>query len=378
MQFAEIPGLLEIKKSLISSFEQNHIAHAQLFNGVEGGGALPMALAFSTFLLCENKQPDDSCGTCPNCQKMKKHIHPDVHYFFPKLTFSTSSENEKHHAETQKNWREFAAKKPFSGLGAWVSLNGFSNKNMLITKEESRRIIRTVSMKSFEGDFKILLIWCPEYMHPSAANGILKVLEEPPTQTIYLLVTYAYESLLPTIKSRVQLFSIPPLSYGEIQKYLEDNASADPVKAKQISRMAGGSIGKAMHELESVGEVAYQSFQSWMRLCLSRDFASLAQLSEEYFKSSKPDQRNTLEFGLTLVRESILSKAGGDNFIVREGDEKAFIVKFGAAVTLEALEQMYLDLSEALRNLARNANAKITFMSLSLSISEGISKKSVQ
>lgn len=378
MQFAEIPGLLDLKQSLISSYEQNHIAHAQLFNGVEGGGALPLALAFITFLLCENKQANDSCGTCSNCQKVKKHIHPDVHYFFPKLSFTKATDIEKHHAETQKTWRDFAANTPFGGVNSWVSLNGFDNKNMLITKEESRRITRTVSMKSFEGDFKILLIWCPEYMHPSAANGILKVLEEPPTQTIYILVSYAYENLLPTIKSRVQLFSVAPLTDEEVYNYLVENLGSDPSKAKQVSRMSGGSIGKAIRELEVVGEVAYQSFQSWMRQCLSRDYAGLAQLSEEFSKSSKPDQRNTLEFGLTLVRESILSKSGGETFIVREGEEKTFIVKFGAAVTLEALEHMYLELSEALRNLARNANAKITFMNLSLSICESLAKKTAK
>lgn len=375
MQFAEIPGLEEIKKSLVASFVNNHIAHAQLFNGVEGGGALPMAMAFGTYLLCEDKQEDDSCGKCSNCQRMEKLIHPDVHYFFPKLSFSNHSESEKHHASTQKNWRKFVAETPFGGVVSWISLNGFDNKNMLITKEESRRIIKTVSMKSFEGDFKIILIWCPEYMHPAAANGILKVLEEPPTQTIYLLVSYSYETLLPTIKSRVQLFSIPPLSDENVQNYLKKNLQESDNRIKQISRMAGGSIGKAMQEMASVGDVAYQEFQNWMRLCLSRNFTSLAQLSEDFSKSAKPDQRQTLEFGLTLVRESILSKTGEETLIYRDGDERQFITKFGSAVSMDALEKVYFELSAALRKLARNANAKITFMTLSLIISEHISKK---
>lgn len=375
MQFAEIPGLAEIKQSLISSYENNHIAHAQLFSGIEGGGALPMALAFTTFLLCQNKTAEDSCGTCVNCQRMKKFIHPDVHFFFPKLSFSKQTDADKHHAETQKNWRQFAAETPFAGLSTWVSLNGFDNKNMIITKDESRRIIKTVSMKSFEGDFKIILIWCPEYMHPSAANGILKVLEEPPTQTIYLLVSYAYESLLPTIKSRVQLFSVPPLTDDEVQQFLIEKKGAEANKAKQISRMAGGSLGKAMQELESVGEVAYQSFQHWMQLCLKGDLQALANLSEDFSKSSKPDQRNTLEFGLTLVRESILSQSGVESFIVREGDEKTFIMKFGAAVSLESLEGVYTELGKTLGYLSRNANAKITLMALSLKISELLRKK---
>ncbi len=375
MQFAEIPGLTEIKQSLIASFEKNHIAHAQLFNSVEGGGALPLALAFTTFLLCADKQGEDSCGKCANCQKMSKLIHPDVHFFFPKLTFSKSSDIEKHHASTQKNWREFAAKTPFGTLPNWVALNGFDNKNMLINREESRRITKTVSMKSFEGDFKILLIWCPEYMNATSANGILKALEEPPTQTIYILMSHSYESLLPTIKSRVQLFNIPPHSEEEIQQYLVKNMEADAAKARQVSRMVGGSLGKAMTELEAIGEVAYQSFQSWMRLCLSRDYTALITLSEDFAKSSKPDQRNTLEFGLTLVREAILSQSGDESLISREGAEKEFIVKFGNAIPLEGLEGVYIKLNEALGYLARNASPKITFMSLSLQISEFLAKR---
>ena len=377
MQFAEIPGLDEIKKSLIASYEKNHIAHAQLFNSVEGGGALPLALAFSTFLLCSNKKEDDSCSQCPNCQKMSKLIHPDVHHFFPKLTFSKSSDIEKHHADTQKNWREFAGKTPFGTLPSWVALNGFDNKNMLINREESRRITKTVSMKSFEGDFKILLIWCPEYMNATSANGILKALEEPPTQTIYILMSHSYESLLPTIKSRVQLFNIPPHTDIEIQDYLVQNHGADLANARQVSKMSGGSLGKAMLELDSVGEVAYQSFQSWMRLCLSRDYTALIKMSEDFSKSSKPDQRSRLQFGLTLVREAILSQSGDESLISREGAEKEFIVKFGSAIPLEGLEGVYIKLSETLGYLARNASPKITFMSLSLSISEYLAKRAV-
>jgi DNA polymerase III subunit delta' len=375
MQFAEIPGLAAIKGSLISSFEQNHIAHAQLFNSVEGGGALPLVLAFTTFLLCSDKQADDSCGKCANCQKMKKLIHPDVHFFFPKLTYSKQKEIDKHHADTQKNWRDFASKTPFGSLADWVNLNGFDNKNMLINREESRRITKTVSMKSFEGNFKILLIWCPEFMNGTSANGILKVLEEPPTQTIYFLMSYAYESLLPTIKSRVQLFNVPPHTDAEIQTYLTEKLAADPAKARQVSRLAGGSLGKAMGELESMGDVAYQSFQSWMRLCLGRDYSKLIALSEDFAKSPKPEQRNTLEFGLTLVRESILSQSGDESLISREGEEKEFIVKFGNAIPLSGLEGVYIKLSEALGYLARNASPKITFMSLSLSISEHLAKR---
>ena len=370
MLFAEIPGLQEIKDSLIASYTKNHIAHAQLFNSAVGGGGLPIALAFTTYLLCQDKQDQDACGVCPSCQKMSRMVHPDVHFYYPKPAPPKPSEYEKQFAEVLKKWREFAVAKPYGDVDDWVNFNGYENKNVQISKEDSRQLIRTVSMKSFEGDFKILIIWYPEFMHPSAANGILKVLEEPPTNTIYLLVSYAYDNLLATIKSRTQIFNIPPFKEEAIKNYLIGQKDADPDLAEKVSRIAGGSLGKALYEMDNAGSIAYQKFQSWMRMCLSGSYTELIKLSDEFNQSAKPAQRNELEFAISLIREAILSKATDGQLMTREGEEGAFIEKFGGFASLQALEAIYLKMSESLHHLQRNANARITFMNLSLECSQ--------
>ena len=370
MQFAEIPGLDDLKQSLVASYKNNHIAHAQLFNSTLGGGGLPIAMAFASYLLCENKQEQDSCGECANCQKMAKLIHPDVHFIYPKPSASKSSDYDKLQADTLKKWRAFAAEKPYSDINDWVTYNGYENKNVLISRQDSRNIIRTVSMKSFEGDFKILIIWYPELMHPAAANGILKVLEEPPTQTIYLLVSYAYDSLLATIKSRTQIFNVTPFKDEVIKQYLIEQKGVDPANAEKVSRLANGSMGKAFYELDHADNMAYEAFRNWMQVCLKADYSGMLNFTEDFVRSSKPKQRNQLEFSITLIRDAILSKANNDQLVNREGAEGEFIQKFGGFASLPALENIYKKISEAMGHLSRNASPRITFMNLSLQCSK--------
>lgn len=370
MLFAEIPGLADLKESLVASYKNNHIAHAQLFNGPVGGGGLPMAMAFATYLLCENKQEQDACGQCANCHKMARMIHPDVHFIYPKPSASKSSEYDKLQAETLKKWRTFALENTYADIDDWVKSNGYENKNVLISKEDSRNIIKTVSMKSFEGDFKILIIWYPEYMHPSAANGILKVLEEPPTQTIYLLVSYAYDSLLATIRSRTQIFNVPPFDEEVMTSYLVAERGAEREVAEKIARLSSGSLGRAFYELEHAGSLAYETFRNWMQVCLQGDYTKMVQMTEGFVASTKPEQRNMLEYSLALVRDAILSKLDDSQLMQREGAEGEFIKKFGGFASVDKLEGLYLQISDTLTHLQRNSSPRISYMNLSLQCSK--------
>ncbi|MEQ8470186.1 MAG: DNA polymerase III subunit delta [Marinoscillum sp.] len=370
MQFGQIPGLEDLKRSLVGSYKNNHIAHAQLFNSALGGGGLPIALAFATYLLCTSKQENDSCGTCANCQKMSRLVHPDVHFIYPKPSASKASDYDKLQAETLKKWRIFANEQPYSDIDDWISYNGYENKNVLISREDSRNIIKTVSMKSFEGDFKILILWYPEFMHPTAANGILKVLEEPPTQTIYLLVSYAYDNLLATIKSRTQIFNVTPFKDEVIAQHLTQHHGVDAASAEKVSRLANGSLGKALFELNHADDMAHESFRNWMQVCLKGDYTEMLKSTEEFVRSTKPQQRNLLEFAIALIRDAILSKAGDNRLMKREGAEGEFIKKFGGFASLEALEGIYMKISESLSHLQRNASPRITYMNLSLQCSK--------
>lgn len=365
MRFNDIPGHQEIKDYLISAHKNNRIAHAQLFSGIPGSANFPLAMAFATYIMCRDKAGGDACGACDNCHKMNKLIHPDLHFFYPKPS-AKPKDYDKAFSDSLKKWRELVIQNIFPDLNDWININGFESKNLLISKEDSKNIIRSVSMKSFEGDFKLVFIWYPELMNPAAANAILKVLEEPPTNTIYFLVTYTYESLLTTITSRTQLISVPPFKREEIESYLINHKEIDQAIATKVSHLAGGSMSKAFQELESIGEVAYQQFQEWMRSCYKRNYSELVRQSEGFAQRSKPDQRNQLAYSISLLRESLISttsteKMGGHN----EGEEK-FIRNFGSANSLEVIEQINHLISNAMNNLERNANPRITFMDLSL------------
>ncbi len=370
MQFSSIPGIVDLKKNLVQAYQRNHIAHAQLFSGEEGGAALPMALAFATYLLCENKTDEDSCGECDNCRKMQKYIHPDVHFFYP----SPRTEKEAEQNIQARIWREFLIDSPFGVLEEWIERLSSENKQNQISKNDARQIIKTVSMKSFEGGFKILFIWYPELMHPSAANAILKVLEEPPENTLYFLVTFNYEGLMSTILSRTQLVVVPSFKDETVRDYLIAEKGLSSAQAEKVSKIAKGNIREAERHIDSEENIAFQDFQKWMRACYQSDFTSLTQLSEQFSQRSKSDQRAYLSFGIDLIRNSVLAK-GASDLSNSKGEENKFVTDFSRVNGIGSLEKIYSELNSSLVNLSRNANAKITHLALSLRLI-GILRKS--
>lgn len=370
MRFQDIPGLTDLKSALVQAVQRNHLAHAQLFAGHEGGAALPLALAYAAYILCQNRTETDSCGTCANCTRVHKGVHPDLHFFFPKITVK-ESDYDKKLAEFVKGFREFIQETPFGLINDFTHKAGFDNKGMLISKEDSRRMIRTVSMKPVEGGAKIMLIWLPEYFNPTSANAILKVLEEPPANTIYLMVSYAHHSLLATITSRVLLFSVPPFSEGEIAAYLIARGIEEG-KAATLSKISHGSIGEALHLSAETDEIAYRDFQEWMRMCLRGEFSALMRRAEEFGKSGKLAQRSALQFAMDILREALVSEEPKLNN--RTGEEAEFMRKFNGFLTLDRKKKLYEELNEALLNLDRNANARMVHFHLSTAFSQLLSR----
>ena len=365
MQFSEIPGLHELKKQLISAHNRGKVAHAQLFSGRPGTATLPMALAYATFLMCENKTEDDSCGSCPNCVRIKKLVHPDIHLHFPKVS-ATENKYEKVLAEAIPRFREFVMESPFGDLEAWTRKYGQENKNILISREDSRQMLKNVSMRSVEGGYKILLIWIPELMNPSSANAILKILEEPPEKTIYLLVSYNYDNLLATITSRTQLINVPPNTEEEVKAYLIEKGVNSP-EAEQAAKMSEGKIGLAMH-LSSAGESQeYEDFQKWMLECWNKNLTGLVQRSEDFSKSGKASQKSTLNYAIAIMRNAVVHASGQPPPAQTEA-EKLFVGKFSDKLGISRLEKTYALTNEALIHLERNSNPRITHLNLSLDI----------
>ena len=366
MQFSEIPGLHDLKSQLTSAFNKGKVAHAQLFSGRPETAVMPMALAYATYLMCENRSAEDSCGTCANCVRMKKLMHPDVHFVFPKISASDGGKYEKVLAEALPKFRSFVEDHPFANLESWALTYGQENKNLLISREDSRYILKNVSMRSVEGGYKVLIIWYPESMNPSSANAILKVLEEPPEKTLYLLVTYSYEQLLATITSRSQLIVVPPNSEEEISQHLLHQGVADKT-AQVASRLSEGRIGKALSLSTDEDSQEYRLFQQWMLDCWNKDLTSLVRRSEDFSKSGKTFQKSHLGYSISMIRNAVVH-AGGNEPAVLSEEEQSFVSKFSDRLGTQKLEKAYLLLNEAAMHLERNSNPRITHLNLSLDI----------
>lgn len=371
MNFSSIPGLSETKKLLAEAVKNNHIAHAQLFLGAEGALNLPLAIAYATYLHCQNRG-DDACGICPACSKNLKFIHPDTHFVFPLSNVKGDKDEERFKAEILKSWRSFLKDQPFGNLDDWTNYYGGEDKLALISREESREIIKTLSLKPFESPHKVMIIWQPELMHPSAANGILKILEEPTANTYFILVTNAADKLLPTIISRTQIVTIPLLDDPSIENILKEKYGTEPAKAGRITQLANGNINLAIKMTGAEEDNNTQLFTEWMRACFKRNYGTLVTMAEEYHGLDKLSQRNLLTFGLNMMRETLL-KINEANEIHRvRGEELKFVQDFSKVMDLKKIEKSYTLLNDASYHLERNGSAKMIFLDLSLKLSETI------
>ncbi len=371
MQFSEIPGLEELKSQLVNSYKRGKVAHAQLFAGSSGTAAFPMALAYATYLMCTNKQENDACGSCANCVRTQKAMHPDIHWYFPKVTASDRGKYEKVLIEALPIWRSFMSESPYGTFEDWALKYGQENKNLQLSRQDSRQILKNISMRSVEGGYKIIFIWGAEYMHMTGANAILKVLEEPPENTIYLLISFNYDALLQTIISRTRLVNVPLNTEEQVAEYLIKRKEINQDFATQLSKTSQGKIGAAIRLATSNEEMAYGQFRDWMLACWNRDFTQLVHSSESFSKGSKSNQRSFLSFSLSLIRSSIL-KLCGNNMITLSSDEDQFITKYAEKLGTSKLEKMYSLLNDALLHLDRNSNPRITHLNLSLAIVSSI------
>ncbi len=371
MIFKDIHGLESTKSLLRTAVKKNHVAHAQLFASKPGAPALSMALAYASFLNCEKPTENDACGECSSCSKNKKFIHPDVHFIFP----VSGTKNVKGiDAKSQlflKEWRTFLLTSPHGNLQDWSEIYGGEGKQALISTKEKITIINDLSLKAFEGKYKIMIIWHPELMHKNAANGILKVLEEPPDNSLFLLVSDKPDNLISTILSRVQRLNIPSFTDKELSEVLTLAHGIDEHRAKQLAHLADGSLRTALHLTAHVGEDNFEFFKQWMRLCHQRKMGDLVDKAETFSKLSRGGQNTLLQYGLSMLRESLVSISSSQDALFRvEGDEKSFASNFGKAISINQFQKLSALFSEASYHIERNANAKILFMNLSINIAK--------
>ncbi len=378
MLFSSIPGLDETKEKLVQAIQKNHLAHALLFHGPEGSANLLTALAVATYVNCENRGESDACGQCGSCQKMKKLIHPDLSFTFP-LPGSLMKEDDEDKGkkvDILSPWRNFVLQFPYGNLQDWIYHNGFEKKQLNISKAAAKQIIRTVSLKSFEGGYKIILIWMPELLHTAAANALLKVLEEPPEKTLFLMVSTQPEKLLTTILSRTQKVLVRAYSDEEVKNNLIAEGLCSQEGARHIAPLANGNMREAYRLAEQVVDENTAKFGNWMRCCYSLSIESIVSLSDNFHTTDKEAQKGLLLTGLNILRECLLQRSQLEDLMRTPPEDKDFIKKFSLnALTENKIMHMYRLLNEAHYHLERNANAKIIFADLSFNLARVIRKK---
>lgn len=373
--FREVPGLSDLKNTLIQSVKSQHVAHAQLFHGPLGSGNLALALAYATYLNCEDRQEDDSCGRCASCVKMKKLAHPDVHYIFPVAVTKKIKDNESD--AFMPLWREFIDAHPFGTLSDWLTFIGVEgNRQGNISAEEARNVIRKISLKAYEGEYKILILWQPELLNVYSANALLKILEEPPAKTIFLLVCTDANRLLTTIISRTQRIGVPAFTETEVSSYIQQKLGTEEKQARHVAYLSEGNLGYALELAKGEGNEQHPWFAQWMRHCYRGipAFGDMLKMADEFDSQPKEQQKGMMEYSLSVFRDLMLWQNGVEALVRLEGDELTFVQNFSKVIPPERLPLITEELNTAFFQLERNVRAKMIFLDLSLTLAKLLRK----
>jgi DNA polymerase-3 subunit delta' len=400
MQFKEIPGQSHTAEQLMEMIHQNRLSHALLFLGKEGSGALPLAIAFAQFILCKKGngnaaatqaaslfgEPEpvveekllDACGTCPSCIKIQQLIHPDLHFTFPVIPKKAGEKPTSKDYITE--WRSFIAQTPYGNAYDWLQQIGAENKQGNITAAECSEIIRTMNLKSYEGDYKILILWMPEYLDKEG-NKLLKLIEEPPANTLFILVAENESQILPTILSRCQLVKIPVMEHAAIAHTIAERSGLSSDQAAQLAAIADGNLREALQLLEHADDDWLSYIREWLNAILKNGPVAQVKWVEEVNKLGREKQKQLLRYFNHLIEQAlrvgIYEAAGQGNQINLPQQELEFARKLNQFVEPAQQEAIIKELDKATYYIERNANAKILFQALTLKLYHIIANKSL-
>jgi DNA polymerase III subunit delta' len=379
MQFSKVLGQQAIKERLIRMVTDQRIPHAMLFRGAEGVGKLALAIAFARYIACENRTETDSCGVCPSCVKYEKLAHPDLHFVFPVI--KPANKNSVVCDDFVGQFRKFFIANPYSGVNEWFSVIADDAKQGMIYANESQEIIRKLSLKTYESEYKVMIIWLPERMNIVCANKLLKILEEPPEKTLFLLVSNNPDELLTTILSRTQHLNIPRLEAGDIVTALLSDQGRDITQhdALNIARIANGSYLSALNLLKE-GDEKKQNFERFvtvMRLAWQvgnqKDYAALRSLkkwSDDMAASTlgRERQKGFLGYAQHMTRENFILNLQNAGLNYLNLEESGFSSRFARFIHERNVEELMQEFSLAERHIEQNVNAKMVFFDLSLKL----------
>lgn len=373
MQFNKIIGQSQIKEHLIDTVQSQRISHAQLFLGPEGSGSLPLAIAYAQYVLCSNKLDSDSCGNCPSCLKVQKLSHPDLHFSFPIHLLKSTRTSDDVFIE----WKKQLETSIYFGLQDWYRTLGNDNKQGTIGTDESQKIVKKISLKSFEGGYKILIMWMPEQMNNQAANKLLKIIEEPPKNTLFLLVSENQENIISTILSRTQLIKIPRLKEKELSAYLVQNNGLPLEDAENYAHLAEGNVSLAMALMSDKESASFNldNFIKWMRLCYTRNVGETIDWVDSIAGAGREAQKNFIVFSLGMFRQSIIGHYADTDLVILTSAQRQFLDKFSPFINHKNIVVLTELLNDAHYHLERNANPKILFLDVSLKVYAYLKRK---
>lgn len=369
MFFSDIIGQEGIKNKLRASLKLKRIPHAQMIYGPQGTGNLPLAIAYAQYIACIGEKDDDSCGICPSCQKFTKLIHPDLHFAFPVNTTNKISKDPTSD-DFITEWREFVLSNPYFSPTNWYNYIGIQNKQGLINKKEADLIIHKLNLRPFESEFKFMIIWLPEKMNLSAANHLLKLIEEPPLNTFFILVSDDPGQVLLTIASRTQPVKLSSIDEKSLTLVLEEKNNLSSTEIKNIVRLANGNYIKALEIINTTEEqdFNFEKFIGIMRFCWSREYISINEWVEEMAGLGRERLKTFFDYASRLIRENFISNTGLPELIYLTDKEEDFTKKFHPYINGRNITKLYTEINKASADIERNGYAKIILFDFSLQV----------
>ena len=370
MQFKDVIGQDIIKKRLIQAVEEDRIPHAQLLVGPPGNGKIALALAFAQYINCSNKQYNDSCGVCSSCRKYSKLIHPDLHFTIPVI--KTTAISNPTSSDYMTKWRQYFGENPYPQYEKWMQLIADENKQGVIYVDEAKDLIHKLNQKSYEAEYKVSIIWLPETMHTTCANKILKILEEPPTKTIFILISEAEERLLSTIRSRCQFIRVPKIADNDLQEALSEIHESKYNDPAIIARLARGNYFLAIELLQNdeLRKYNFQQFTLIMRNGYGRKLQEILTWSDEISNIGRVRQMGFLKYCGEFLRENFLLNLKEPELIYMDDQENDFSQKFARYINEKNVIYLFREFDKAFTDISKNGNAKLIFTDLGLKVSK--------
>lgn len=369
MRFNEIPGQDAIRARLLQAVKTNRVSHALMLSGSAGSGNFALALALAQYLQCSSPLEDDSCGVCPACHQAAQYVHPDIHFVFP-VARTAKIKDEPSSDDFIDEWRQYLSTGPYPSLEGWYHAMGIENKQAGIFKKEAQEILRKLNFKSFQSDYKVIIFWMPEKMNTTAANKLLKIIEEPADHTVFLFVTCGTDEILPTILSRTQLIKVPRISAEALYNKLKEEYPDQEKILKSLVQRAQGDylLAQQMIDQSDQNLLNRDRFIRWMRISFGLQIKDITDWVSEVSEIGRERQKWFLQYSLSMIRNNYLVNRGMPELAIMDPEESAFSSRFSAFIHPGNIDGLMSEFDLAISQITMNANPKILLTDMSLQL----------